>query len=414
MRLPILLSPTVISTGIHGLGLVLRLLFVLILARKSTPAVLGYVGLLSAIDMVAIYIAGFELHTFSTRRYARHACPSQLRICFGAHLKIFRLSTPLAALVAMVSAWVLEIKLDGIGYACFAICAATGTIVQEIGRYLVLIRKPIRAITVSFLRTAGWIPVAMMFLGGEDAAVRNILIAWASASAIAALWGLHAMRSALSRHLRMRTRYVLHALKRSLNYYAVATASVVQSNVERFVLQIMLGPTAVGVYSLFLTLANTLTAFTQAGVLNIVLPRLLVAFGGLHSDRRDALREAMKRVLIVCLAMGTVILVMSVPIVQITQHDDYLRFWWVLPALLVGQTILMWTQPVQLALYGAHHDRLLLGIMLTALVASLAVSAALIALAGIAGAAVAPVVVGIAIALARWRAFRRLESGGLV
>jgi len=402
-----------ISTGVHGLGLAIRLLFVMVLVRQSSPAVLGYVGLLIAIEMISIYFAGFELHTFSTRRYARHACPSQLRICFGAHLRIFRFSAPLAALVAMGSAWVFDVELEALGFACFAVIAATGTVTQEVNRYLVLMHKPVRSVVMSFLRTAAWMPVVIPLIGAEAESLRAILIAWMLASLLAMSWGLHAVRSALSRHLRMRTRYVLYALRRSFSYYAVATASVVQANVERFVLQVMLGPTAVGIYSLFLTLANTLTALIQAGVLNIFLPRLLVGYGGLQPDRRAFLDEAMKRALVICLIMSVAILAMAVPIVQLTRHADYLSYFWVLPALLAGQTILMWTQPVHLALYGAHHDYLLLGITLSALVVSLAVSAALIGLAGIAGAAVAPVFVSIAIAYVRWRSFRRLEASGL-
>jgi len=413
MRLSIILSPTAISTGIHGLGLALRLLFMMVLVRESTPAVLGMFGLLTAIDLIVIYAAGFELHTFSTRRYARHPTPSQLRICFALHTRVFRFATPLAALVAMAAAWLFDVNLDVTSYLCFGLVVATGTVVQELSRYLVLTAKPIRSIVTSFLRTAGWMPFALLFIGNEQQTMRNITVAWAIASTLAALWGMHALREAFSRHLRIRTRFALHAFSRSASYYAVATAAVLQSNIERFLLQLMLGPTAVGIYSLFVTLANTLTALVQAGVLNIFLPRLLTAFGGLTADRRAVLREACKRALLVCLAMAVAIMIASVPIVKLTDHSAYLEYLWILPALLVGQTVLMWSQPVHLAIYGAHHDRLLLTITVTSLVVSLAVSSVLIHVAGIAGAAAAPVLVSAGMAYARWRAFARLEARGV-
>ena len=413
MRLSLLFGPTFLSTGIQGAGLAVRLVFVMALAKLASPAMLGYFGLLAATELIAIYAAGFELHTFSTRRYARHACPSQLRICFSAHTWVFRLSAPIAAAIAIGSAWLFDVGLDGTGYACFAVIAITGTLTQEIGRYLVLMGKPIRAMVLYFLRTAGWMPFALFFIGPAHDTIGNILIAWAAGAALSLCWGLHAVRAALSFRMRMRRRYVWHALTRSLNYYAVATAAVVQSNVERFVLQVMLGPTAVGIYSLFLTLANTLTALIQAGVLNIFLPRLLTAFGTLTPDRRDVLRLAMKRALIVCVLMSAMILVASVPIVHLTKHTDYLEYWWILPMLLAGQTILMWTQPVHLALFGAHHDRLLLTITGASQLASLVVSAALIAVAGVAGAAFAPLLVSVSVAIARREAFKRLEARGL-
>jgi O-antigen/teichoic acid export membrane protein len=412
VRLSQLFSPTILSTGIHGVGLALRLVFVLVLARQSGPAMLGYFGLLTATEMIAIYAAGFELHTFSTRRYARHAGPSQLRISFALHTWIFRYSAVFAATIAVGTTVLFSVPLDIVGYVCFAVIAAAGAVAQEIGRYLVLMSKPIRAIVLAFLRTAGWMPVVIPFIGSGAEALRSILLCWATASTLAMAWGLHASRAAIPRHLRMRHRYVWHAMGKSLSYYAVATASVVQSNVERFVLQAMLGPVAVGIYSLFLTLANALTAMIQAGVVNIFMPRLLTAFGTMAADRGDVLRSAMKRSLLVCLLMSAMILVGSVPIVKITAHSDYLSYWWILPMLLTGQTILMWTQPEHLALFGAHHDRLLLSITLTSLLVSLGVSAALISLAGVAGAAFAPLVVNLAVAYARHESYKRLTAKG--
>jgi O-antigen/teichoic acid export membrane protein len=406
-------SPTVVSTGIHGLGLAVRLLFVMVLVREGSPAVLGYFGLLTAIEMVAIYAAGFELHTFSTRRYAQRPSPSRLRICFAAHTRTFRFSMPLAALIAVSSAWLLDVELDTLGFTCFAVIAATGTVAQETNRYLVILAKPIRAIVMTFLRSAGWMPFVMPFIGAEQHTVRIILTGWLAASVLSTLWGLHAVREALSRRLRIRARYVIHALGRSFNYYFVATLGVVQANVERFVLQIMLGPTAVGIYSLFLTLANTLTALLQTGVLNIFLPRLLLGFGSLLPERAATLSLAVKRALMVCVLMSIVIMVLSVPIVHLTNHASYMEYLWILPVLLVAQSLLMTSQPVHLALYGAHHDRLLLGITVAALVSALLVSVALIQLAGITGAAVAPLLVSAAVAYARWTAYRRLAARGL-
>ena len=412
MRLSLLSGPTVLSAGIQGFGLAVRLVFVMALAKMASPATLGHFGLLTAIELITIYAAGFELHTFTTRRYARHLCPTQLRICFAAHTWMLRFTAALAALIAAGMAWVFGVGLDATGYACFGVVAATGTVTQETSRYLVQMGKPIRSIVLFFLRTTGWMPFALFFIGPQDNSVRNILVAWAIASLLAMCWGLHAVRAALSRNLRMRARYVAHALRRSLSYYAVATASVIQANVERFVLQVLLGPVAVGIYSLFLTLANALTAMIQAGVLNIFLPRLLQAFGAMAADRRAVLQEAMKRALFLCVVMSVMILGASVPIVHLTEHAEYLSYWWILPMLLAGQVILMWTQPIHLALFGAHHDRLLLTITAASLVGSLAVSAALVSMTGIAGAAFAPLIVSLAVAFARRAAFARLEARG--
>ena len=90
-----------------------------------------------------------------------------------------------------------------------------------------------------------------------------------------------------------------------------------------------------------------------------------------------------------------------------------MEYLWILPVLMVAQILLMTSQPVHLALYGAHHDRLLLGITVAALVSAVLVSVALIQFAGITGAAVAPLLVSGAVAYARWTAYRRLAARGL-
>lgn len=412
MPFSLLLSPTSLSTGIQAVGLALRLLFVMVLASRAGPAILGYFSLLIAIELIAIYAAGFELHTFTTRRYSRNATPRKLRICLATHTWILRYSAALAVCIGTGAAWLFDVNLDAMGYVCFGLVTASGTVTQEIGRYLVLTGKPIRAMMVSFMRSAGWMPVAVFVIDPAQDPIRNILIAWAVASLLAMSWGLYAVHDALSRKLRIRSRYVMRALYLSANYYAGSTMAIVQSNIERFVLQMMLGPAAAGIYSLFQMLANTLSAFIQAGVLNIYLPQLLTAFGRLTSNRRTVLADARRRALIFCLAVSAMILAASVPIMYLIGHTDYLPYWWILPLLLAGQSILMWTQPVHLALYGAHRDRLLLIITGASLLASLGISSALVALAGVAGAAFAPVLVNFAVARARCEAFRRLTARG--
>lgn len=390
---------------LHGMGLGIRLCFMFAVLLWSGPALLGKYGLLVSIEVVAIYLAGFEFHTFTTRRYARRPSEESLGRSLAGHRRLLLLSVPLAMIGSGAATWALNIGLSALELAAFMVVIATGTIVQDLTRFIVMARNPVMSIAVGFVRQAVWMPVALLFVGLASP-LQWILLCWAIAAFLSLLLGVWVLRSAVWRPHRIRPNYMLHGLNVARNYHITASASVLQGNMERFVIQSFLGPEAVGIFAFFQNLANTLPAFVQAAVLNLWLPNLLGVFGQVRSERFAILMRVVKRAVAVSLFTSVGILGGSIGLSVLTAHLEYLPQIWILLFLLTGQIAQMATQPVHLALYGAHRDRALMRMSLALLGLSLLLGIVLVAMFGMTGAVVSQLITGLGIASARLGLFR--------
>lgn len=406
------LGPGLLSMLIHGCGLAFRLSFTILLLRLSSSSVLGHYGLLVAIEVVVIYLAGFEFHTFTTRRYAYRPNPRMLRLCLASHRRMMLLSMPLAVILTLAALQFFRIDLPWHYSLAFALVVMSGVLAQELIRYLVLVDKAVHAVAITFLRGAAWQPLVVPFIDADAHTIHYVVTAWAPVSALATLWSVFLMRSALGLRSRPRLRYLLRGLSLSRTYYIIAAATVIQGNLERFVLQLLLGPAAVGVFAFFQTLANTLSALMQSAILNLSLGQILTEFGRRLESRMELLRGLLAKCLKASLMIAGLICVLALPLILVTSRPEYLRLLWILPVLLVGQVLTMWTQPIHLALYGAHHDRILMGVSLLALGGSLALNCGLVLAFGMTGAVLAPILIGAALAAARHYLMRTLHARG--
>ena len=395
---------------VHGSGLVVKLVFILALLRMSSASVIGNYGLMAAIDLVVIYVAGLEFHTFTARRYALRPTATRLRMCVACHLWLLRGAAPLAAILAVIVAWALNVQLGGPGLLALAVIAGSGAIAQEVMRLMILSGQPVHSVTLGFLRTTGWQPFALPILSPHDNTVVHIAFLWATASVLATAWGVWTVRAKLTWRTKPRARYIQAGITTSWRYYLTGSASVLQGNVEKFILQLALGPTAVGVFAFYQTMANTLPALLQSAILNISLPRLLSEFGQRRCTRMPFLHQLRYRSLIGGVLIGSMILFATWPLLQFASRGLYDAYFWILPLLLVAQLLMMWTQPIHLALYASHHDHELMWLTIGALSASLAITSSLVAAAGLGGAAVSPLVVGVAVATARHVLMQRLHA----
>ncbi|WP_420472432.1 lipopolysaccharide biosynthesis protein [Brevundimonas sp. FT23042] len=377
------------------------------------PALLGVYGVLTAIELVAIYLSGFEFHTFTTRRYARRPSLAALGRCLACHRKMLLVSTPLAIVGASAATVFLGLHLTWIELVAFMVVVATGTAVQEIVRFIVLTRRPIMSVVVSFIRTASWQPLVLIAIHGA-APLTGMLLLWSGAALLSLILAGWLLRDAIWRSVHIPVRYLKRGLSEAGNYYLTANASVLQSNLERFVLQSFLGPAAVGVYAFFQSLASTLPALVQSAVLNLWLPNLLEDFGQRRPGRFKTLWLAAFRALAVSVVLGGGILVGAVALSVITNHSSYLPLIWMLVALLAGQIVQMATQPIHLALYGAHRDRPLMILSLGVLTVSLGLSIVLIQTLGTEGAVLSQVAGGVLLALARFLLFRLYLRKGVI
>jgi len=400
------------SVSVHALSLGIRMIFMLVMLKVVGVAEFGTFSLLTAVELVVIYMSGLEFHTFTTRRYARHPVSNQLRSCLAAHAKLMLVTLPLAAGITLLATFLLRIKLDLAGTLAFLVVVVSGSIAQELIRFMVLAAKPVQAVLVTFLRGAAWMPLMIPFL--QENPIRRLLIFWAVFSVIGMAWAIWLMRDSISTRVRVRWDYLLRGVSASRNYFIMSSASVIQSNLERFVLQLMLGSASVGVFSFFQTLANTLQALVTSSVMNVHLGSLLSGFGLRRADRFLTLRRVSKHAAAIGSGLGALMVMMVFPLLAVIDRAEYRSMLWMLPVLLFGQLVLVSTQPIHLALYGAHQDSTLMAMSLGALGLSLVLNVLFVGIFDINGAVAAPVVVCTLLAMVRWNALRIFRRRGVI
>lgn len=406
----------VVSSFVHAAGLAIRLGFVMALVYWTSADLVGLYGLAASIEAVVVYLAGMEFHTFTSRRYARTGDRAKLRVLVSSHRHLLRFTAPLAALIGLVAALALSFTRDWIALGLLAALMTTGAVAQELGRYLILARRPVQSVVLTLLRTAAWQPIALPMLIGADStnSLRVLLGLWTISTVVGVAWSGFLLKDLWWPLASCRSRYLLRGLKESRAYYAIASLTVVQNNLERFVLQLLLGPSAVGVYSFFQMLSNTLTALVQTATLNIALPNILIRFGQRQPDRFKYLSDLRRRVLQICALAGAAVCAIAFPLIIALSKPDYMSQLWLLPVLIGAQILMMWTQPIHLALYAAHHDRFLVRLMAGSLVAALVLDIVFIGWLGLSGAVIAPLAVCLMVATVRILLMKILRTKALL
>lgn len=405
-------STATICVLLHGVGLLLRLVFLLALLRYTNSTMMGQYALAAAIEAVVIYVSGLEFHTFTARRYARTGTLQRLRLLIRCHRRLLAFTVPLAVLLTLCATEILGFQVGQWNLIALLVIVSTSVVTQEIGRYMVLTQRPVASIFLGFIRNSAWQPLAILWLSSDPSALQMMFGLWAAFASFSLLWGLWILRDFLTIRARPRTAYILAGIQKARGYYLIAVSSVLQSNLERFILQLVLGLSAVGTFSFYQTLANTIPALVQSAVTNIATPRLLEQFGRRRAGRFAHLSQIAWRAGMVVFVLSLAVLGVASPLISFLNRPEYIAVLWILPVLLVGQAFLATTQLVHLAIYAAHHDRPLIVLTGVSLIFSVVVNTLLINAWGLFGAVVTPVIIGAVIAAGRLAIFRRLMRRG--
>lgn len=278
-----------VSIVLRALLLVGKFLFMVALAKWTAPATVGVYALVLTVATVLVYLIGVELHSYTTREVVacedlgEQAC--HLQSHFRIVLLMYALSLPIA-----YGIFVWTGIAGHFSFALFVLVLLGEALCQELGRYLIVLSKPVASNVLQLVRSAAWMPVAVVliarFPAGPSAPIDTILVCWATGTAIAIAFGLWHVRALLWPLQPFSADWGRRAFGSARHYFAVALLTQVQSYADRFIVQFHLGEAQVGLLSFYQSFANTLLTFVQTGVVAILLPRLLHAVR--HSDMAAA------------------------------------------------------------------------------------------------------------------------------
>lgn len=283
------------SMVLRALLLLGKFAFIVALARYTDPATVGLYALLVTIVTIAIYVIGLEIHTFTTREIVSHDEDGRGAEHIQSHLLTVA-GTFLFALPVIYGFGVflgIVGKFDFVLLAAILLCECLG---QELGRYLMVMMRPVASNLLQFIRGAAWMPIPLVALLTTAPAhtIDTILWSWLAGAGAACAFGLWMIRRFLIGWQRYRLTWLGEAFLSARHYFVVALLTQAQYYSDRFIVQRTMGESSVGVYSFYQSFANTMMAFVQTGVIAVLLPRLLRAA---KQDDRVVERDTLKAML---------------------------------------------------------------------------------------------------------------------
>lgn len=355
-----------VSMVLRALLLAGKFLFMVALAKWTTPATVGVYALVLTVATVLVYLIGVELHSYTTREVV--ACEDRgeqachLQSHFRIVLLMYALSLPIA-----YGIFVWTGIAGYFSFALFALFLLGEAYCHEIGRYLIILSKPVASSFLQFLRSAAWMPAAVFLiarpLDAEALPVNTILACSLIGIAAALTFGLWHVRALLWPPQPFSADWGRRAFGSARHYFAVALLTQVQSYADRFIVQFNLGEAQVGFLSFYQSFANTVMAFVQTGVVAILLPRLLYAVR--HSDaaeaavvRRRMWQGSVGLALMISLGLG---IVMPLLLEQL-HRPEYTPFLPIFYGLLLGNLLMVAGLVPHFQLYAERRDALLMRI----------------------------------------------------
>ena len=335
------------------------------LARYTTPATVGVYALVVTVITMLVYLIGAELHAYTTREVVSPEGGGER----GLHIQNHGRFVLAGSLLSLPLAWLvldwLNIRQQ-LSMTLLMLVLFGEVLCQELSRYLLILGRPVSSSLLQLLRGAAWMPVAIGLLNNRFLSSVNVVMAsWGGGCTLAVLFGLWHLRAFLRTHHAFTWSWLRTAFGSSRHYFAVALLTQVQSYADRFIVQLYLGQSQVGLLAFYQSFANTIQTFVQTGVISILLPRLLLAT---QSKDWHGARSIGRRMFFTSLSIAVTISValqVGMPVVlKMLNHPDYARLLMLFPWILLGNVLLVAGLIPHFRLYALRRDGLLMSIAL--------------------------------------------------
>lgn len=363
----------------------------LVLARTTDAAAVGLYGLVAATITLGLYVVGVDYYTYTTRQLLRAIGPSPgqvIRDQASLQGRTYLLSmVPVVVLFATgllpwrVAPWFLGILI-------------TEHVSLEFYRLLIARKRPLRANAVFFLRTGswsfGWSGLALVWPSARS--LDALWIAWVLGGVLAIAVGTMWMRDVIIAAVTARPDWerIRRGLRVAWQFLVATLAFRAMLTIDRYVLEAFRGTAEVGIYTLYIGMANVVVLIVQSGVVVVLFPRLVEG-----RDRGDdvAFRHQLSRFTRIvgasAIAAGMLVGAAVIPLLTMLGNPSYradLASFWVL---LVGTTVAALNFIPHYVLYALDKDREIMMMTLLALVVAVAGDLLLVPVFGLAGAAIA-------------------------
>lgn len=348
------------NVALRGLSLGSKFVLLIAMAGFMSPSAIGEYGIFAATIGYALFILGLDFYTYSTREMLGSSAGSQRAIlrnqaaffvaCYAAMLPVLYL--------ILTRFDVLPRRMVG----AFFVLLPLEHLAQELSRLLVVSGQPVAASLLGFLRSGSWVFASVALMAAVPAArnVETVIYAWGAGSLCSVLFGAACLRGLSPAGLRESVdwRWIWRGLCVCVPLLVATLAIRGLFVADRYFVQRYAGAEMLGVYTLFISIANAIQSFLDAAVHSFQYPRVVKAARSKDRTRFGHAVRSLNRA-----TMGTAIALAgvaaaSMPILLSCLHRPIYAahigmFFWIL----AGTALFAMSMVPHYALYAVGRDR---------------------------------------------------------
>jgi len=366
-----MLFKSLYNTAITAIGLILKLVLLLFLAKNFEVEAVGLYGLISAAIAISVYIVGLDYYRFNTRHYIGSSKLKKTKLIHDqlwVHIFSYILFVGIAYVFFTYD--ILPEKF----YVAFCFLLVAEHLSQELSRILINENKQLHANVITLVRMSGWIPIFIFCISSEylQKNIEFLFYLWALGSILSVLLGVFFLRDKLAppRKLKkMALRRIIIGIKiASIFYFSTLVLQFVMY-ADRFMISGVLGNVELGVYIFYLSLANVVQTFVLTGVIFIFYPRLISSVRRRRvGELRDVFFKMLFGALFMAIVLAGVFLAGIDYILDIVNKEEYWNAVDLYKYMLMAVIIQIVVMVLNNYLYAEHHDKTILTINVTGLV----------------------------------------------
>lgn len=351
------------NMALRGLTLASKFFLMVYLAKVLPPEQLGVYGLSTVTISYALFFCGLDFYIYAQREMfslPRDQWGGIIRNQFVFYGVVYIIVLPLLLLVfvAKVLPWQM------LGW--FYLLLTLEHLSQELSRLLVACGKVTLTNVVLFFRGGAWIFAAIeVYKYKPDMnELWPIWVGWSCGVALSILIAVFAVRRIVGqfpKNLPVDWQWIRRGLKTAGQYLLGTLALRGLFTFDRYFLDLYAGKSAVGVYSFYMSFANAMMSFTDAGIVSKMYPLIVASYRtGRHEEYRQNLKK-MATGLVVLYAGFTFVLVVTIkPVLGYIERDVYINQISVLWLLLAAMGAYGLGLVPHYAMYARGNDRPLL------------------------------------------------------
>jgi O-antigen/teichoic acid export membrane protein len=316
--------------GLRSATLLCRVGLVVLIVKTLSPADYGAYSLISTFGVFGVIFCGLNLTAYVYRAVPGLPADRQLTVFKTTLVTEVVLSTVL--ILALLAAGGLHpllryLNAEGyevpfaIGLVLVIVLAATA----EIAHFFMAQARIEQANWVDFLSQAAWtLPLLGLVALHVRPSITMLLIAQMGGFVLVATYAARYLDVRGWWRARFDTGLLRVALLFSVPMIVPSVSQYSLRLSDRFLLAHYASVNDVGVYSLALTLLNTLYSFTAGVIFSAVGPRIFAAHNQGAYDRRDVLQTYMLKAGLVCFGMLAVMVsILAGPVIMMLARPDY-------------------------------------------------------------------------------------------